>query len=151
MNGYKKIDGILYYQGLLFILEIIQTKLISQHYNNFLIENFSINKTKELTSRKYSWPSFQKNIVAYIKGCNICLTLKVVRYKLYKDLQLLLIPTHYWKDFFMDFMTGLLILTNWKRENYNHCWLAHKNDVLWANQSHYQCFRGSWGYCKRSN
>ena len=47
-NGYKKVNEVFYYQNLLFILKIIQTELISYHYNNFLASHFDIKKTCEL-------------------------------------------------------------------------------------------------------
>ena len=37
----------LYYQKLLFIPKIIQTKLISQYYNYLLVKHFGINKTRK--------------------------------------------------------------------------------------------------------
>ena len=55
----------------------------------------------------------------YIKGCNICLALKLVWHKLFDDLQSLPVPRHYWKNLLMDFITSLLISTDWKRNNYD--------------------------------
>ena len=78
-NGYKEVDGILHHQGLSFIPEAIQTKLISWHHDNPLAGHFDINKTKELVGQKYYWLSFQRDIEAYVKGCDVCLTLKAVR------------------------------------------------------------------------
>ena len=37
----------------------------------------------------------------------------------YGNLQSLLVPTHRWKDFLMDFVTGLPILTDWKGDSYD--------------------------------
>ena len=54
-----------------------------------------------------------------MKGCDICLASKTVCYKLYTDLQLLPVPTHQGKDFLIDFVTGLLVSINWKRDSYN--------------------------------
>ena len=50
LDKYKNINKMLYYQELLFIPEIIWSKLISQHYNNLLIGHFDIDKTKKLIS-----------------------------------------------------------------------------------------------------
>ena len=61
----------------------------------------------------------QKDIEAYIKRYDIYLTLKAICYKLYKNLQLLSILTHWWKDLLIDFVTGLLISANWKDDSYN--------------------------------
>ena len=54
-----------------------------------------------------------------MKECNICVTSKAVRYKLYGDLQLLPVLTHCWKDLSMDFVTGLPVSANWKGETYD--------------------------------
>ena len=111
-DGYKEVDGVLHHQGLPFILEIIQTELISRHHNDPLAGHFGINKTRELIGRKYYWPSLKKDVEAYVKGCNVCLASKAVRHKPYKDLQALPIPTHRWKDLLMDFVTGLSVSTD---------------------------------------
>ena len=85
-EGYKKVERILYHQGIPFMPEAIQIKLISCHYNDLLAGHFGIKKTCELLAQKYFWPSLQHNVDAYVKGCDICLALKVVRHKLYSDL-----------------------------------------------------------------
>ena len=61
----------------------------------------------------------RQDIEAYVKGCDICLALKVIYYKLYKDLQLLPVPIHRWKDLSIDFLTGLLVSANWKGNSYD--------------------------------
>ena len=85
----------LHYQKLLFVPEIISTKLISRYYDNFLIEFFGINKNKESIVWKYYWPSLKKDVEVYTKDCNICFASKTVRHKLYSNLQALPVPT-YW-------------------------------------------------------
>ena len=94
LNGYKKLDGVLYYQGLPFVPEAIQTKIISQYYEDPLVRHFGIDKSKDLVDWKYYWPRLWRDIGDYVKGCDICLGSKAVRYKPYGDLQSLLIPTH---------------------------------------------------------
>ena len=64
--------------------------LISCHQKNPLDGYFNIKKACELLARKNYWPTFYYNVKAYIKRCNIGLDLKVVYYKPYNDLQLLL-------------------------------------------------------------
>ena len=44
---------------------------------------------------------------------------KAVRHKPYSDLQALTIPTDRWKNFSMDFLTGLPVSTNWKGKSYD--------------------------------
>lgn len=53
LNRYNNIDGMLYYQKLLCVFEIILTKLINYHYNNRLAGHFGINKNKKLIGWKY--------------------------------------------------------------------------------------------------
>ena len=119
MDRYKDVDGVLYHQRLLFVLEIIRTELIRWHHDDSLEGHFGIDKTRELIGRKYYWPSLRKNVEAYVKGCNICLALKAVRHKPYGDLQALPVPIHRWKDLSMDFVTELPVSTDWKGKSYD--------------------------------
>ena len=109
----------LHYLKLPFIPEIIQTALISWYYNNSLASHFGINKTRELIGRNYHWPSLQKNVETYMKGCNVCLLLKLIRHKLYTNLQALPVSTNQWKDLLINFVTSLLVSINWKNKTYN--------------------------------
>ena len=111
LNGYEELDGVLYYQKLLFVPKVIWTEIISQYHNKPLVNHFGINKIKDLVGRKYYWPSFQRDIEAYVKGCDIYLGLKAVRHKPYNDLQSLPVPIHRWKNLSKDFVTGLPIWT----------------------------------------
>lgn len=43
----------------------------------------------------------------------------MIRHKSYGDLQSLTIIIYEWKNLFIDFVTRLLISTNWKEKNYN--------------------------------
>ena len=51
--NWQDVKGILYHQGLLYILEIIRMKLISKHHDNPLAGHFRIEKTRELVAWKY--------------------------------------------------------------------------------------------------
>ena len=68
----------LYYQGLLYVPEIIQTELISRYHNNSLADYFGINKICKFVVWKYYWPTFYHDVNNYMKGCNIYLASKVV-------------------------------------------------------------------------
>ena len=111
-NGWEDIDGVLHHQGLSFVPETIQIELISRHHDDPLARYFGIDKTKDLVGRKYYWPSLQKDVEAYVKGCDVCLGSKAVRHKPYGDLQSLLVPTHRWKNLLIDFITRLPISTD---------------------------------------
>ena len=106
-EGWEDVEGVLQYQGLPYVPEIICSKVISHHHDNPLAEHFGIDKTRELVGRKYYWLSLRKDVENYVRGCDVCLTLKAVCHKPYGDLQSLPVPTHRWKDLLMDFVTGL--------------------------------------------
>ena len=93
-RNWEDFDGIWHYQGLLYISEIIKTKLISMHHDDLLAGHFSIKKTQELVTRKYYWETLRNNIEVYVRGGDVCLAFKIVIYKLYGSLQQLLVPTH---------------------------------------------------------
>ncbi len=99
--------------------EIVRTELISRHHDDPLAGHFGIDKTRELIVRKYYWSTLRRDVEAYVTGYDICLASKAVRHKLYGDLQSLPVPTHRWKDLSMDFVTGLLVSTNWKGDTYD--------------------------------
>ena len=60
-----------------------------------------------------------KDIKTYVKNYNIYLYSKIVCYKLYGDLQTLLVLTYWWKDLFMNFIISLQISANQKDNSYN--------------------------------
>ena len=95
---WQDVEGVLHHQGLLYVSEIIKTELISRNHDNPLAGYFGIEKTQELVARKYYWLTLRCDIKDYVKGCNICLALKIVRHKPYGDLQSLPMPTYRWKD-----------------------------------------------------
>lgn len=106
-------------QGLLFVLDVIQTKFISQHHNDQLAKHFSINKTTKSYSQRYYWSSHTKYIKAFVKDCNVCLASKKARHKGYGKLQTFSVPTHQWKNFLIYFLTVLPVSTNQNGEIYD--------------------------------
>ena len=109
----------LHHQGLPYVTEIIRRELISRHHNDSLAGHFGIEKIQELLSQKYYWPTLCHDVEDYVRGCNVCLASKTVWRKPYGDLQFLAIPTHHWKDLLMDFVTSLIISTDWKEDSYD--------------------------------
>ena len=118
-EGWEDVEGVLQYQGLLYVPEIIRSEVISRHHDDPLAGHFGIDKTRELVGRKYYWPSLRKDVKSYVQGCDVCLASKTVRHKPYGDLQSLPVPTHRWKDPSMDFVTGLPLSADWKGDNYD--------------------------------
>ena len=118
-EGWEDVEGVLQYQGLPYVPEIIRSKVISRHHNDPLAEHFGIDKTRELVGRKYYWPGLKRDVKSYVQGCDVCLASKAVRHKPYGDLQSLPILTHRWKDLSMDFVTGLPLSADWKGDSYD--------------------------------
>lgn len=54
-----------------------------------------------------------------MKGCDVCLFLKAVCHKLYNNLQLFSIFTHFWKNLSIDFIIDFSISIDWKSNNYH--------------------------------
>ena len=94
------------------MFKIFQTKFISQYYNNPLARHFRINKIKKLINWIYYCLSLSIDVETYIKGCNICLSLKVIKHKPYSNLQTLLVLNYQLKDLLIDFVTRLPISTD---------------------------------------
>ena len=118
-EDWKDVERVLQYQRFLYVPEIIRSNVISRHYDDLLAGHFGIDKTRELVGRKYYWPSLRKDVENYVRGCDVCLALKALRYKPYGDLQSLPVPTHQWKDLSMDFVTSLPLSADWKGDSYN--------------------------------
>lgn len=70
-------------------------------------------------SGKYYWLTFYHDVEIYIQGCNVYLSSKTVCHKSYRELQFLLVPTDWWKDLLIDFVTGLLLSTDWEGDSYD--------------------------------
>ena len=118
-EGWEDVKGVLQYQGLPYVPEIIHSEVISRHHNNPLTEYFGIDKTRKLVGRKYYWPSLRRDVESYVRGCDVCLASKAVRHKPYGDLQSLPVPTHRWKDLSIDFVTGLPLSADWTGDSYD--------------------------------
>lgn len=67
---------------------------------------------------KNKWKRLLSDIISYFKWYNINLSLKRVNHLLYENLQFLSIPTHLYKTWFINWVTSLFILKNWKSNNY---------------------------------
>ncbi len=52
-EGWEEIEEVLHHQGLIYVLEIVRTELISRHHDDLLTGHFGIDKIRELIARKY--------------------------------------------------------------------------------------------------
>ena len=85
----------------------MKTELISRHHNNPPAGHFGIEKTQEYVAKKYHWKTLCHNVKIYVRGCDVCLASKTVKYKPYENLKQLSVPTHCWKDLSIDFIMRL--------------------------------------------
>ncbi len=85
-KGWKDIEQVFHYQGFPYVLKVICSELISRYHDNLLASHFGIKKTWKLIARKYYWLILREDVEVYVKGCNVCLTSKVVCHKPYGDL-----------------------------------------------------------------
>ena len=79
--------------GPFYISKVMRTKLISKHHNHPLASHFRIDKTRELIAQKYNLRTFCHNVETYVIGSDVGFASKIVRHKLYSDLQLLSVST----------------------------------------------------------
>ncbi len=118
-EGWEDIEQMLHYQGFPYVPKVICSELINRHHDDPLAGHFGIEKTRELIIRKYYWPPLWQDVEVYIKGCDVRLTLEVVRHKPYADLQLLPVLIYWWKDLSKDFVIGLPISADWRGNSYD--------------------------------
>lgn len=76
-------------------------------------------KTKNLVIRRYFSLTFRQDIKTYTKVSNVCLSLKIVCHKLYKNIRLLPISNYHLKNLFMDFVISFLFFIDRKGKNYD--------------------------------
>lgn len=76
---------VLLYQGQLYVVKIVYLHINIYYYNDFLAEHFEIKKICKFIKRKYNLLIFWQNVKSYFNYCGICMTLKLIGYKLNKD------------------------------------------------------------------
>ncbi len=70
----KKIDGTWYKDGQQVVTGGLSHRrmFIHSHHNSPVYGHLGINKTYQLTSRRYWWPNMHKDVMEYVKGCTEC-------------------------------------------------------------------------------
>jgi hypothetical protein len=69
--------------------------------------HFGEHRTAAVIMRHYWWPHVRRDILEYVKSCDVCQRMKVSRHKPYGKLESLPIPKGPWQDISMDFIVGL--------------------------------------------
>ena len=75
----KKIEGVWYKDGRCVVTGRMEHKrtFIQAHHDAPIYGHPGINKTSQLTSRRYWWPGMRQDIMDYVKGCAECQRNKV--------------------------------------------------------------------------
>ena len=77
---WEDVEGVLQYQGLPYVPAIICSVVRSRHHNDPLVGHFGIDETRELVGRKYYWLSLRKDVKSCVRGCDVYLLSKTIRY-----------------------------------------------------------------------
>ncbi|SJL16884.1 uncharacterized protein ARMOST_20414 [Armillaria ostoyae] len=108
-RGITEKDGILYYDQRVYVPRhsSLRGEIISQSHDHITAGHPGIAKTRELVQREYWWPKIQKDIEAYIKGCETCQRTKSNTQAKSAPLHPNTIPTEPWTHISVDMVTGL--------------------------------------------
>ena len=101
-------DGLLYYQGLLYVPEgLCRLRVLQSRHDFPAAGHFGFNKTMELISRDFWWPQMWKSVKEYVTTCDICSRSKIPRHRPYGLLHPLPVPEKPWSSISMDFIVDL--------------------------------------------
>jgi len=101
-------DGLLYYQGLLYVPKgPCQLQMLQSRHNSPSMGHFGYNKTMELISKDFWWLQMWKTVKDYVTTCDTCSRSKIPCRRPYRLLQPLPIPETPWTCISMDFIVDL--------------------------------------------
>ncbi|SJL11766.1 uncharacterized protein ARMOST_15175 [Armillaria ostoyae] len=108
-RGITEKDGILYYDNRVYVPRhsSLRGEIIAQSHDHITAGHPGIAKTRELVQREYWWPKIQKDIEAYVKGCETCQRTKSNTQAKSAPLHPNAIPTEPWTHISVDMVTGL--------------------------------------------
>ncbi|KAH0604570.1 uncharacterized protein H6S33_006947 [Morchella sextelata] len=102
-------DGLLYYQGLLYIPDdaAIKLEILRTNHDAPSAGHPGRARTLELLSLNYYWPQMRKYVARYVDHCDTCTRIKPARHAPYGLLKPLVPPVKPWSSLSMDHVTGL--------------------------------------------
>ena len=101
-------DGLLYYEGLLYVPEgPCRLRVLQSRHDFPSAGHFGFNKTMELISRDFWWPQMWKSVKEFVTTCDICSRSKIPRHRPYGLLRPLEIPKKPWTSISIDFIVDL--------------------------------------------
>jgi hypothetical protein len=100
-------DGLLYYQGLLWVPENTCNTILNTEHNSQVARHFGQDRMIELIQHNFWWPKMDQEIIEYIRSSIECQKDKAIHYKPYGLLSPLELPYPPWTSIAMDFITDL--------------------------------------------
>ena len=106
---YEEKDGVLIYDGLIWILDNNQLRLriLRDHHDAQAAGHPGRARTLELVSRNFYWPQQRKYIHRYVDHCDTCCRIKPIRHAPFGLLKPLDLPHRPWDSITMDFIITL--------------------------------------------
>lgn len=101
-------DGLILRNDLIYVpSDELRVKVMQQYHDSAVGGHAGIQKTIELITRTFWWPSLNQFVIKYIQSCETCAMSKSSRHKPYGPLMPIPIPNHPWKSISLDFITDL--------------------------------------------
>ncbi len=107
--GVSHKGGLLQYDRRIYIPRkaSLRGEIIAQSHDHVLTRHPGIEETKELVLREYWWPKMEKDVKAYVKGCETCQWMKSSTQAKAVLLHPNVIPEGPWTHISVDMITGL--------------------------------------------
>ena len=93
--------------GKTYVSPRLRLKVLKWGHSSLLAGHPGVRKTLQLISRRYWWPSLEKDISEFVQSCSVCARDKTPRQRPAGFLQPLPIPETPWSNIAMDFVTDL--------------------------------------------
>ena len=101
-------DGVIYFkQQRLYVPQVVRKEVMYECHDTLWAGHPGGDKTMEMLTRRYFWPHMDKEVEAYVRGCQVCQQDKAERCKPAGLLQPLSIPNQPWESLSMDFIISL--------------------------------------------
>ncbi|KAL5606274.1 uncharacterized protein BROUX77_003467 [Berkeleyomyces rouxiae] len=101
-------DGLLFVNDLLYLPnEDLRVRALKNCHDIMPSGHPGQKNTFELLVREYWWPGMRRDVIRYIRNCEVCQRIKSARHSPYGLLKPLTIPQARWTSVSLDFITGL--------------------------------------------
>ena len=105
----RSVNNKLFYQDRLYVPDNAELRLriIQGSHDTPVAGHPGRERTFELLTRKYFWPSMRKDVERFVANCHTCRRTKPRRHASHGTLLPLPVPDRPWQDISMDFVVGL--------------------------------------------